>query len=91
MFYSEENYDFFLNVLREAKLRYPCFIYSYCLMTNHFHLLVEPKEKENLSLLIKLVGAKYVRYVNKNYRRTGTLWEGRFKSCLIDEKQYFLT
>ncbi len=51
IFYSEQDYDFFLNVLREAKLRYPCFIYSYCLMTNHFHLLVEPKEKQNRCLL----------------------------------------
>lgn len=91
IFYSEKDYNFFLNLLGEAKLKHPCLIYSYCLMTNHCHLLVEPKEKGNLSLLMKLVGAKYAHYVNKAYKRTGTLWEGRFKSCLVDEKQYFLT
>jgi len=61
-------------------------------MTNHFHLLIEPKgEDNNVSLLVKLLGAKYVRYVNKNYKRSGTLWEGRFKSSLIDRELYFLT
>jgi len=91
IFYSDQDYLFFLKVLKEAKLKHPCLVYSYCLMPNHFHLLVEPKEKENLCLLMKLIGAKYVRYVNKKYERTGTLWEGRFKSCLIDEELYFIT
>lgn len=91
IFFSEADYLFFLDVLREAKSKYPCFIYSYCLMANHFHLLVEPKEKQNVSLLMKLLGAKYVRYVNNAYKRTGTLWQGRFKCSLIDEELYFLT
>src|SRR4030043_83087 len=62
IFFSDEDYLFFLEVLREAKIKYPCLIYSYCLMANHFHLLVEPQEKENVSLLMKLLGAKYVNY-----------------------------
>lgn len=90
IFFSDEDYVFFLEVLREAKIKHPCFLYGYCLMTNHFHLLVKPKEKENASLLMKLLGAKYVRYVNKIYGRAGTLWEGRFKCSLIDEELYFL-
>lgn len=90
IFFSDEDYSFFLGVLQEAKVKYPCFIYSYCLMTNHFHLLIQPREKENASLLMKLLGSKYVRYVNKIYRRTGTLWEGRFKCSLIDGELYFL-
>ncbi len=90
IFLSNEDYCFFLEVLREAKTKHPCFIYSYCLMTNHFHLLIEPEEKENVSLLMKLLGAKYVRYVNKTHKRTGTLWEGRFKCSLIDKEPYFL-
>ena len=91
IFFSDEDYLFFLEVLREAKTKHPCLIYSYCLMTNHFHLLVEPQEKENVSFLMKLLGAKYVRYVNRTYKRTGTLWEGRFKCSLIDEELYFLS
>lgn len=78
IFFSDDDYLFFLDVLQEAKHKHPCFIYGYCLMTNHFHLLIQPKEKNNISLLMKLLGAKYVRYVNKNYRRIGTLWQGRF-------------
>jgi len=92
IFLNDKDYLFFLEVLREAKNKHPCFIYSYCLMTNHFHLLIEPKERnDNVSLLIKLLGARYVRYINRNYNRSGTLWEGRFKSSLIDKEAYFLT
>ena len=91
IFFSEQDYIFFLEVLGEAKLKHPCLIYSYCLMTNHFHMLIEPKEKENASLLMKFLGAKYVRYMNKFHSRSGTLWEGRFKSSLIDEEMYFLS
>ena len=90
IFFSEEDCSFFLNVLQEAKLKHPCFIYSYCLMVNHFHLLIQPKEKNNISLLMKLLGAKYVHYANRVYKRSGTLWEGRFRCSLIDKEQYFL-
>jgi putative transposase len=91
IFFSNSDYHFFLEVLQEAKIKHPCLIYSYCLMPNHFHLLIQPKEKDNVSLLIKLLGAKYVHYVNRVYGRTGTLWEGRFKCSLIDGEQYFLS
>jgi len=91
IFFSKNDYRFFLNVLQEAKTKHPCFIYAYCLMPNHFHLLIQPKEKDNISLLMKLLGAKYVHYVNRSYERTGTLWEGRFKCSLIDEESYFFT
>lgn len=90
IFFSDQDQLFFLDVLKEAKTKHPCFIYSYCLMPNHFHILISPKEKENASLLMKFLGAKYVRYVNKVYKRSGTLWEGRFKCSLIDEELYFL-
>ncbi|MBU0503557.1 MAG: transposase, partial [Candidatus Omnitrophica bacterium] len=91
IFLADQDYRIFLDTLQEAKTKHPCFIYSYCLMPNHFHLLIEPKEDNNVSLLIKLLGAKYVRYINKNYERSGTLWEGRFKCSLIDKELYFLT
>jgi putative transposase len=91
IFSKEEDYLFFLELIREAKVKYPCRLYSYCLMANHFHLLIEPvQEKENISLLIKLLGAKYVRYFNKKYKRSGTLWEGRFRGSLVDKEAYFL-
>lgn len=71
---KQKLYEIFQNI------QHHCFIYGYCLMTNHFHLLIQPKEKDNIGLLMKSLGAKYVRYVNKYYKRTGTLWEGRWSS-----------
>lgn len=91
IFFSEQDYTFFLDVLQEAKSKHPCYIYSYCFMKNHFHLLIEPKEKDNISLLMKLLGAKYVHYINRTYKRTGTLWEGRYRCSMIDRELYFLT
>lgn len=90
IFIKQSDYHCFLSVLEEAKQKHPCLIYSYCLMPNHFHLLLVPESKENVSLFMKFVGAKYVRYFNKSYSRTGTLWEGRFRCSIIDENAYFL-
>jgi len=91
IFFSEDDYAYFLEIIREAKGKHPCLIYGYCLMTNHFHLLAEPKEIGNLSLFMKFLGAKYVRYINKTYNRCGTLWQGRFKCSLIEGELYFLS
>jgi putative transposase len=91
IFLSEHDYRFFLDVLAEAKSKHHCDIYSYCLMPNHFHLLVQPKEKESISLLMKLLGGKYVRHFNTIHQRSGTLWEGRFRCSLIDTERYFLS
>jgi len=91
IFAKEDDYRFFLELIQEAKAKHPCRLYGYCLMANHFHLLIEPiLKKENISLLIKLLGAKYVRYFNKKYKRSGTLWEGRFRASLVDKEAYFL-
>ena len=91
IFFKGADYLFFLNVLREAKEKHPCLLYGYCLMINHFHLLIAPLEVENITLLMKFLGAKYVRYVNKAYGRTGSLWEGRFKCSLVQDDAYFST
>jgi len=92
IFLKDDDCLFFLNTLLEAKIKYPCLVYSYCLMANHFHLLVEPKyDKNNVSMIVKFLGAKYVGYFNKRYKRSGTLWEGRFRCSLIDKEPYFLT
>ncbi len=59
-------------------------------MTNHFHLMVEPKERESLPYFMRYVCAKYVQYINRHYYRSGTLWEGRYKSSIIGSERYFL-
>jgi hypothetical protein len=60
-------------------------------MTNHVHLLVTPRRPEAISLVMRDVGRRYVQYINYSYRRSGTLWEGRFKSILVDAQRYFFT
>lgn len=90
-FFAEEDYRFYLRCLHEGADRYECAIHAYVLMTNHVHLLVSPAGEEALSLLMRYLGSRYVQYVNCVYQRTGTLWEGRFKSSLIDSARYLLT
>ena len=90
-FYAEENYQKYLETLNEAAKANNCLIHAYVLMTNHMHLLVTPLQQNSLSLTMQAVGRKYVRYINGVYRRTGTLWEGRYKSAIIDSERYLLT
>jgi len=59
-------------------------------MTNHVHLLVTPDHPDGLSRLMQPVGRRYVQYVDRTYKRTGTRWEGRFKSSVVREADYFL-
>ena len=60
-------------------------------MTNHVHMLVTPMKDHGISDMMQALGRRYVYYINKTYRRTGTLWEGRYKSSLVDSDQYLLT
>lgn len=89
-FYCDEDYEFYLESLREGLNRYQVELHTYCLMTNHVHLLMTPQDEEGISRVIQHVGRKYVGYFNKLYRRTGTLWEGRHKGSLIDAENYLI-
>jgi putative transposase len=71
--------------------KFECAVHAYVLMTNHVHLLVTPARTDSAGLLMKHLGQRYVQYVNRSYGRTGTLWEGRFRSCLAQSEQYVLT
>ena len=90
-FYTEEDYRYYLDVLKEAIQCNACELHAYVLMTNHVHLLVTPSTEFGLSHVMQDLGRKYVRYINHTYKRTGTLWEGRFKSSLVDSNDYLLT
>ena len=91
IFVEEEDYLYYLDALREWKEKLGCKIYAYCLMTNHVHLVIDPGEHaENLGLFMKRVAGRQTRYVNKMERRSGTLWEGRYKSSPIDANEYLL-
>ena len=89
-FYDNSDYQYFLDPLREQAAKYHCSVHAYCLMTNHVHLLLTPAAHDSASLLMKHLGQRYVQHVNRLYQRSGTLWEGRFRSCLVQENNYVL-
>jgi len=90
-FHGAEDCQRYLHDLRAALERNHCRLHAYVLMTNHVHLLVTPMQEHGVSHVMQDLGRKYVRYINHTYRRTGTLWEGRYKASLIDSDAYLLT
>jgi putative transposase len=89
-FYADEDYLFYLQWLQEYGRATGCSIHAYALMTNHVHLLLTPTGADSAGLLMKRLGQRYVQYVNRTYQRSGTLWEGRFRSCMAQEETYIL-
>jgi putative transposase len=89
-FASEGDYGYYLHLLGKLAPRAGCAIHAYCLMTNHVHLLLTPRASDSCAQLMKNLGQRYVQYFNRTYRRTGTLWEGRFRSCLVQTEDYLL-
>ena len=91
IFRAARDYVFFLAVLRDAALKYQLDVHSYMLMTNHFHLVATPRQPTAVSMAMQVAGSRYVRYFNRRYSRTGTLFEGPFKSMVIDSEAYWFT
>src|SRR5210317_680022 len=89
-FYADEDYHRYLATLREQAEKHGCRVHAYVLMTNHVHLLITPERKDSAALLMKHLGQRYVQYINRTYKRSGTLWEGRFRSCLAQSEGYAL-
>jgi putative transposase len=90
-FFRHSDHDRYLHFLAEAADANACAIHAYVLMTNHVHLLATPAERGAIGRMMQHVGRRYVRIVNDAMGRTGTLWEGRYKSCLVDTDDYLLT
>ena len=91
VFACDDDYLYYLDNLREWKERLECKVYAYCLMANHVHLIVVPgNEEKSLSFLMKRIAGRQTRYVNKLEKRSGTLWEGRYKSSPISTNEYLL-
>ena len=91
IFFHEDDYCTYLEYLREALVKNNCQLYAFVQMTNHVHLLALGETPGGISGLMQSVGRRYVRYINRTYRRSGTLFEGRFKSSLVDSERYLLT
>jgi putative transposase len=90
-FFADEDYYSSLHWLQKAAADWHCAIHAYVLMTNHVHLLVTPETETGTAKLMQALGRRYVQYINRSYRRTGSLWEGRYKSSLIQAETYLLT
>jgi len=89
--FCEDEYRYFLDRLREGQRRFGVALHAYVLMTNHVHLLMTPRDTAGTSRLMQHLGRHYVLYINRQYRRTDTLWEGRHKASLVQADQYLLT
>ncbi|MYN27151.1 transposase [Duganella levis] len=90
VFLDAEDYQTFLGWLRTAAKTYKVAIHAYCLMPNHLHLLLTPSDDNGLGQMMQWVGRYYVPYFNQKYVRSGTLWNGRYKTSLIDADAYFM-
>jgi putative transposase len=91
IFRADEDYHRYLSWLDDSCKKHRCDIHAYVLMTNHVHLLATPHNLNSISKTLQSLGRRYVRYFNRKYDRTGTLWEDRYKSTLIDSDRYLLT
>lgn len=90
-FFTAEDCLGYLELLHEAAEKYACHVHAYTLMTNHVHLLVTQQQASGVSFLMQRLAQRYVRSVNRRYRRSGTLWEGRYKAGLVETDNYLLT
>jgi len=89
-FAGDEDFAAYAHWLDEYARKYEVAIHAWVFMTNHVHLLATPKTEDGISRLMQTLGRHYVRYFNYTYKRSGTLWEGRFKSCVVDAENYLL-
>lgn len=91
VFMDTDDREHYLRLLRRASKAQGISVHAYVLMGNHVHLLVTAQELGSISAAMHRLGQCYVQAFNRKHQRTGTLWEGRFKSCLVDTETYLLT
>jgi putative transposase len=91
VFFTSTDYRKYLEALCIAAEQTACAVHASVLMSNHVHLLLTPGTPISLARLMQSIGRRYVRYVNSTYRRSGTLWEGRFRSTVVDSDRYLMT
>jgi putative transposase len=90
VFAADGDYERYLATLAELKAKFDIKVYAWCLMTNHVHLLLEPSDGAGLGLLMKRLAGRQTRYRNRVEQRSGTLWEGRYKSSVVQNDRHLL-
>jgi len=88
VFFEEEDRQKYLELLKKYSDKWQCPVIVYCLMKNHVHLLVRPKQKESLYKMMQGLTLCYTQYINRKYEKTGRLWESRYHSCIVDREHY---
>ena len=91
IFAADADYQFFRDAMVEAAGRFGLAIHAYVWMTNHIHLLATPTHADSIGKTFQSAGRKYVQYFNYTYRRSGTLWEGRYRATVVDSEHYLLS
>jgi putative transposase len=89
-FVERSDYLVYLDMLRRAVEDGECKLHAFVLISNHIHLLTSPASATSCARMMKAVGERYVQYFNRRYGRVGTLWQGRYRSCLVQDDRYFL-
>jgi len=87
IYHSDEDFVKFLEIVQDASDEYDFFIFSFCLMSNHYHLLLKTSST-NLSIFMQKINSRYSVYYNNKYKRVGPLWQGRFKSWYVFDESY---
>lgn len=90
IFFDDDDYNYYLEILKRIKKRDKYLIFAFCLMKNHVHLLIDAKES-SISKIMQKINLIYVIYINKKYQRIGHLFQGRFKSEPVENENYLLT
>ena len=91
IFNSQTDMKAYIAWLKQYSKKYQVAIHAWVLMSNHVHILCTPANSTAISQMMQSIGRMYVMYFNKTYQRSGTLWEGRYRSCLVESEQYLLT
>jgi putative transposase len=89
-FWHDTDRVLYLSLLQDMSKQKACALHAYVLMTNHVHLLLTPSDADSCARLMRNLGQQYVQYVNRRYQRSGTLWDGRYRSCLVDSTEYVI-
>jgi putative transposase len=89
-FRTDGDFQVYLSELRRRSAKFDCAVHAYCLMSNHVHLLVTPARADGCTGMMKELSQAYAWYFNQRHERTGTLWEGRFRSCMAQSARYVL-
>jgi len=87
IFNTPDDKEMFLQIINKSATIHKVILHDYCIMDNHYHLLIETS-KENISTFMRIVNANYAKYFNKKYKRTGHLWQDRYKSRYITDENY---